>query len=172
MIADIASGPSAASESLPGRRAILREASTVYETPENWTIYRRPDLSEPAFLELCASIRQSGIKTPLEISSDDYIISGHRRRQAALLEGLEQVPCIVNGIKMADLSSAERVRWLVSRNQGCRVKSDAETYLEAAAAVDPDQAVRDAIARKAQVFTKGKNFGHRGSCHGGRDPPH
>ena len=83
MIADVASGPSAASESLPGRRAILREAGTVYETPENWTIYRRPDLNDPAFLELCASIRKSGINTPLEISGDDYIISGHRRFIAA-----------------------------------------------------------------------------------------
>ncbi len=97
MIADIASGPeSAASESLPGRRAVLREAVTVYETPENWTIYRRPDLTDPTFLDLCASIRKSGINTPLEISSDDYIISGHRRFMAAQHCGVDTLPCFID----------------------------------------------------------------------------
>ena len=83
MIADIASEPAAVAESLPGQGAVLREAIAIHETPENWTIYRRPDLTDTTFLDLCDSIRTSGINTPLEISGDNYIISGHRRYIAA-----------------------------------------------------------------------------------------
>ena len=153
MIADIASGLSAASESLPGSQAILREAITVYETPENWTIYRRPDLTDTTFLELCESIRKSGVKTPLEISSDDYIISGHRRFLAAQHCGVYTLPCFIDpSVVMGKLTRQERVALLIERNRGTRIKSDSELYLEAAAAVDPDEAIREAQDRKAQVL--------------------
>jgi hypothetical protein len=153
MIADIASEPSAATESLPGRRAIFREAITVYETPENWTIYRRPDLTDSTFLELCDSIRKAGINTPLEISGDDYIISGHRRYLAARHCGLTEVPCFIDHtVIMGELNEQERVALLIERNRGTRIKSDSELYLEAAAAVDPDDAIRQAQDRKAQVL--------------------
>ena len=153
MIADISSEPAAATGSLPGQGAVLREADAICETPENWTIYRRPDLNDPAFLELCASIRKSGINTPLEISGDDYIISGHRRFIAAQCCGINTIPCLIDPtVVMGHLDERERVALLVERNRGTRIKSDSELYLEAAAAVDPDEAIRQAQDRKAQVL--------------------
>jgi hypothetical protein len=155
MIADVANEPSAATESLPARSAVPREISTIYETPENWTIYRRPDLTDQTFLDLCDSIRTSGINTPLEISSDDYIISGHRRFLAAQHCGVCTIPCFIDHtVVMGDLTQKERVALLSERNRGTRIKSDTELYLEAAAGVDPDEAIRQAEERKAQVFNK------------------
>jgi hypothetical protein len=142
------------------RRATVRQIGTVFETPENWTIYRRPDLTDPTFVELCDSIRKSGITTPLEISSDGYIISGHRRYYAAKQCGLPQIPCFIDHtVVMDDLTVAERVTLLTERNKGIRIKTDGELYLEAAAAVDPAEAVRKAQARKYQVLNKVKTCG-------------
>ena len=142
------------------RRATLRKIGTIFETPENWTIYRKPDLNDRTFAELCDSISESGINTPLEISSDGFIISGHRRFIAAKKCGVAEIPCFVDrAIVMGDLAVAERVTLLTERNKGIRIKSDGELYLEAAAAVDPDEAVRKATARKAQVLNKVKTCG-------------
>ena len=130
------------------------------ETPENWTIYRKPSASDPAFIELCESVLEHGINTPLEVSSDNYVISGHRRLLAALESGIEEVPCLFDkSVVMEEMSGPDRIALLVERNKGTRIKSPAEQYLEAAAAVDPEQAIREAQARKAEVLNKVKTCG-------------
>jgi hypothetical protein len=155
MTTEVASPPESTAAEVSDRRAVLREAITICETPENWTIYHRPDLTERTFRDLCASIRKSGINTPLEISADGYIISGHRRFIAAQQCGLNTLPCLIDPtVVMSNLAPRERVALLISRNAGIRVKTDSESYLEAAASVDPDEAIRTAQARKAQVFNK------------------
>lgn len=136
----------------PHSRVVILDPRDVKETAENYQVYRRDD---PSFIELRASIARDGVTTPVEISKDHYVISGHRRRLAAELEG-KQLPCIIDGVVMAELSSPERVQLLVSRNLGIRVKTDVETYLEAAAAVDPEQAIREAEERRVKVFNKVK----------------
>ncbi|MEI8040846.1 MAG: ParB N-terminal domain-containing protein [Verrucomicrobiota bacterium] len=142
------------------RRIINLDLWQVHETPENWTIYRQPDASDQAWLDLCASVAAKGITSPLEISQDFYIISGHRRYRAAAACERWQLPCIVDAsIRMADLSPEERIALLAEPNKGIRIKTDSELYLEAAAAVDPDQAIRDAQSRKAAIFTKVKKSG-------------
>lgn len=137
------------------QKVVMCDPAALRETPENFHVYRRPTDNDPAWLELRASIAVNGVQAPIEISTDRYVISGHRRRLAAQLEG-KQVPCIVTPVNMAALTEAERIKLLVSRNQGIRVKSDAEAYLEAAAAVDPEEAVREARRRRAEVFDKPK----------------
>jgi hypothetical protein len=133
---------------------------SLRETPENWTIYRRPDENDPAWLELCESIRQTGINTPLEMSGDFYIISGHRRYLAAKAVGLKRIPVLVDhDIRIDPMPSAERIALLTERNKGTRIKSDGELYLEAVAGVDPEAAVAKAQAIKAQVFNKVKTSG-------------
>ncbi len=137
------------------REVVSVPVALLTPTPENWTIYRRPDESDPTWRELCESIRTSGITTPLTVSADHYIISGHRRYLAAIKSELPAVPCTIDDtISMAELPPADRVVLLTERNRGIRIKSDGELYLEAAASVDPEQAVREARARKAQVFNK------------------
>lgn len=146
-------------DSLSTNGVIHRNTVSVFETPENWIIYRKTDLTDKTFVELFNSIAQGGITDPLEISADNFIISGHRRHVAAKLLGLSTIPCLINhAVIMGDLNTAERVKLLTERNKGIRVKSDSELYLEAAAAVDPDEAVRKAKARKCQVLDKIKTW--------------
>ena len=138
----------------------------IHETPENWTIYRKPDAADNAWQDLCSSVRRDGVQQPLLVSRDKFIISGHRRFMAAFLavvgpNGREpMVPCIVrNDIIMANLPPEDRVALLIENNTGIRVKSDTEAFLEAAATVDPEAAIRKAEARKARVFNKVKKSG-------------
>ena len=126
-------------------------------TPENFSIYGKINLDDQTFVDLVTSIRETGITSPLEISGDYFIISGHRRFQAAQQAGLDTVPCFIDwNITMADLSEPERVQLLAEPNKGTRVKTDGELYLEAVAGVDPEAAVAKAQAVKAQVFNKVK----------------
>ena len=138
---------------------MVRDLWSLHETPENWTIYHRRDLTDLTFQELCASLREFGIRTPLEISRDHYVISGHRRLLAARHCGLDEAPCSIDdGVVMGQLDGPGRIALLTERNRGIRVKSDSELYLEAAASVDP-AAIRRAQVRKAQVLNKSKTCG-------------
>ena len=142
------------------RRIINLALWMIHETPENWTIYRKQDESDPTWIELCASIEANGITDPITLSLDRFIISGHRRYLAAKRCGLKSVPCIMDReVTIDDLPPGDRIALLAERNKGIRIKTDSELYLEAAAAVEPDQAIRDAEARKAQVFNKVKKSG-------------
>ena len=139
---------------------VLLPISSIRETSENWTIYRKADLADQTFKDLCISIQKNGITSPLEISADQYLISGHRRIAAAKSCGLPEVPCIIDArVFMAELSTEERVALLAERNKGIRIKTDSELYLEAAATVDPEAAIRKAEARKARILNKVKICG-------------
>lgn len=133
------------------------DVGDISETSENWQIYRQPSVDESEFIELCRSIAANGINTPVELSADRYLISGHRRYRAALKCGLRFIPATVdNTVVIEAMSSADRIALLTERNRGTRIKSDAEQYLEAAARVDPEQAIREAQERKAEHFNKAK----------------
>ena len=67
----------------------------IRPTQENWTIYRKPDVTDPTFLDLVTSIRDNGINTPLEVSSDHCVLSGHRRLAAGREYGLPRRPFFV-----------------------------------------------------------------------------
>ena len=132
---------------------------TIFETPENWTIYRKPDLNDRTFAELCDSISESGINTPLEISSDGSSRAGIAGSSAPKNAALPKFPVSLTAPSSWATCVAERVTLVDERNKGIRIKSDGELYLEAAAAVDPDEAVRKARREKAQVLNKVKTCG-------------
>lgn len=58
--------------------------------PLNADIYR-----DDADEELVASVRDHGVTTPIEVTADGVVISGHRRVSAARQAGLETVPAFV-----------------------------------------------------------------------------
>ncbi len=130
---------------------------SIGELSENWDIYRRPGDDDAAFRQLRESIAEHGILSPLEVSADGYVLSGHRRLAAATAEALAFVPVIERpDIHVGEMTPAERITFLTERNAGQRIKSDAELILEAASRVDPDEAVREAEAAKAQVLDEAK----------------
>lgn len=119
--------------------------SLLKPTPENWLIYRRPEETPYEFADLKATIKANGVTDPILVSKDLYIISGHRRHQAAVELGLETVPVMtVEAVVMTELAMSERIKLLAEFNKGTRVKSSAENIAESMAAVDSDEAVRAA----------------------------
>ena len=79
----------------------IREISIdqIFPSPENDKLYKPVDPDDPEIIALTESIREHGIKEPLLVTSDGYIISGHRRFAAARLAGLQTVPCRVEPIE-------------------------------------------------------------------------
>ena len=72
-----------------------KKISTLNPHPLNQKIYGEPDPDD----DLKHSIQEKGILTPLLISSDDRILSGHRRYFCAKESGIENVPVIVSPLK-------------------------------------------------------------------------
>jgi hypothetical protein len=134
--------------------------ASLRETPENWTIYNRP-AEEPEFLALIDSIRDHGIETPLHVSSDNYIVSGHRRHAAAIALGIEFGDAIRLDFAMGPKAPPERVAILIEHNRGSRVKTAAESIAETMAGIDPEEAIREARERKAKVYTMAQTSSSR-----------
>jgi hypothetical protein len=127
--------------------------SSIKETPENWDIYNRPGI-EPEFTALVDSIRKHGIETPLHISDDNYIVSGHRRHAAGIVAGIKSVEVIRLGFSMESKMPSERVGILIEHNRGSRHKTEQEMVREAMAEVDPESAVIEAENRRTQHLSK------------------
>jgi hypothetical protein len=87
----------------------------VIPAPENDDIYNKIAWTDPEIHELVRSIKEHGIQEPLLISTDGFIISGHRRRQAALLAELDHVPVRVHPVSRAE-NPAEFLKLLVEMN--------------------------------------------------------
>lgn len=66
--------------------------STIRPAALNDQLYDPIDASDPSFAALVDSIREHGILEPLVVSSDGYILSGHRRHAAACCLNLERIP--------------------------------------------------------------------------------
>lgn len=60
--------------------------------PENDELYRPVLADDPEIVALAESIREHGVREPLVASVDGFILSGHRRRMAAIVAGVDEVP--------------------------------------------------------------------------------
>src|SRR5262249_49486031 len=117
----------------------------IRPSPENDELYRPVDPEDPDFLELVKSIRDFGIKEPLVISLDGFIISGHRRFAAAKIVGLETVPCRRAGISRIgpDGKVTSVFMRLLREFNRQRVKSLDEVIREEVLSLNPDDAHRE-----------------------------
>lgn len=61
------------------RQPRLRPIYSISPSEENDKIYGSVDTTDDAFLALVDSIQKNGLLQPIEVTSDGYIISGHRR---------------------------------------------------------------------------------------------
>ena len=112
----------------------------IHPSPENDRIYRPVDPTDSEIIALADSITQYGIREPLAITLDDYIVSGHRRYAAAKLAGLETVPCRVEPIRRTD--DIDRFVLLLRENNRQRDKSLAEKLREEIITTDPKESYR------------------------------
>lgn len=106
-------------------------------SPENDEIYGPVDPHDPAFIALVASIARDGVREPLIVTMDSYIVSGHRRHAAAKTAGLVTMPVLVLDIFRADDRNAF-VAALREHNRQ-RVKTLGQQVREAIIDADPEE---------------------------------
>jgi ParB-like chromosome segregation protein Spo0J len=63
----------------------------IRPSPENETLYGPIDVVSTEFDELCKTIEDRGLDEPIIVTSDFYILSGHRRYAAC--SSSEKIPC-------------------------------------------------------------------------------
>ncbi len=122
----------------------------IQPSPENTSLYRPILEDDPEVIALADSIRQHGVREPLVITEDYFILSGHRRYVAAKLAGLNEVPCrMANVRRMINMRmsgcydvSDEFIKLLREYNRQ-RVKTREELLKEAAIDVDPETAYQN-----------------------------
>ncbi len=61
-------------------------------TAINDEVYRPVTEDDPAVLQLAADVDRHGLLDPIIVTTDNVIVSGHRRRMACLIAGLDTVP--------------------------------------------------------------------------------
>jgi hypothetical protein len=84
----------------PGQVRVLQlPIDDIQPSPENDSVYRPVDFSDPNFLALVYSVGRKGIVEPILITQDNYVLSGHRRLAAAKLAGFRTVPCRYDPIR-------------------------------------------------------------------------
>lgn len=98
----------------------------IKPSPVNDSVYRPPQPTDADIIALAESMTKHGVLEPLVITTDGYIMSGHRRHCAATVAGLAYVPVFVEDIRQDD---PEFVRLLVDYNRQ-RQKSLSEVIAE------------------------------------------
>lgn len=88
----------------------------VQPAPENEAVYHAFDIRDADDEALYESIKLNGVLESLTVSADGFILSGHRRHQAAMIAELGHVPIRRVGIRLSDLSADERLRVLTAHN--------------------------------------------------------
>ena len=129
-------------------RIRLLSLDSIQPSPENERIYRPVDPEDAEVRALAESIREHGIREPLVVTLDGYILSGHRRHVAARLAGLESVPCRVEPIHRAD--DPDRFTVLLREYNRQRVKSHDELLREEVVSADPEEAYQALIDHRAE----------------------
>ena len=82
----------------------VRPIDSIFPAPENDDIYKSIAWDDPEIVALARSIKEHGVQEPMLISRDYYIISGHRRRIAAYIAGLKEVPVRIHKLSRAEKS--------------------------------------------------------------------
>ena len=125
--------------------------------PENETIYKAISFDDPDIVELACSIKAIGVLEPLLVSSDGYLISGHRRACAARLAKLDHVPVRLHPISRA-LNPEEFLKLLIEMNSQ-RIKNTSELFHESLIKINPRKAHQQIVNdRKAKDVRRGASL--------------
>jgi ParB-like nuclease domain len=129
--------------SKPVRPVELRDLDMIMPAPENDLIYGAASFDDPLIHELARSIKKHGIREPILISRDGFILSGHRRRLAAQIAGLKRVPVRIEPLSRGENPDAFK-KLLVEMNSQ-RVKSTSVQLRESLIKIDPKIAVQKIV---------------------------
>jgi hypothetical protein len=157
----------------------LVPVSEIKPSPENDKIYHRVRRDDPATLSLADSIREHGLKEPLVLTQDNYVLSGHRRLAACEMAGVDSVLCryeeTVRGDGPEPIDPDAFLTLLAVYNKQ-RVKAFDEMVREEALSIDPEEAHRLLLEHrkekarvKADVLTI-RGFKHRAEITAAKKP--
>jgi hypothetical protein len=110
----------------------------IKPAPENDDTYNAIAWDDPEIHDLARSIKEHGLQQPILISRDGFIISGHRRRIAAYIAGLELVQVRVHPVSRTAHRDAF-IKLLVEMNSQ-RIKSTSVLLHESLVKIDPKKA--------------------------------
>jgi hypothetical protein len=137
----------------PGVRLVRLSLDSIRPAPENNLIYRPVRSDDPGIQDLARSIEEHGLREPIVVTADRFILSGHRRHAACRLAGVREVDCRVEPITRFD---PEFETLLVEYNRQ-RVKSFDEVVREQVITCNPDDAYRALVEhRKARAEVIGE----------------
>ncbi len=120
--------------------------SRIKPSPENDGVYRPFDATSAETRALIQSIKTNGIKEPLVLTRDFYILSGHRRYGAAKAARLKVAPCRFEEILSSD---AEFIPLLREFNRQ-RSKTLSEQLREAVIDSDPTEAYQALLEHREE----------------------
>ena len=121
---------------------------SVKPAPENDDVYKAIAWNDPEVHELARSIKEHGVQEPLLISRDGFIISGHRRRVAAYIAGLKEVPVRIHEVSRME-NHAAFLRLLVEMNSQ-RIKSASVLLHESLIKINPKKAHQQIVNDRKQ----------------------
>ncbi len=110
----------------------------IRPSPENDRLYRAIDPDDPEIVALAESVAEFGVREPIVVTRDGWILSGHRRYVAALLAGLNCVPCRIEPLRRSD--DLDRFVRLLREYNRQRTKSLDEQLREEVISLDPQAA--------------------------------
>ncbi len=120
--------------------------ASIRPSPANDKLYRPVSADDPEIRALADSIREHGLREPIVVTLDDYILSGHRRHLACRLAGLTVVPCRVENIHSTDPTFVTMLREFNRQ----RVKSLDEVAREEIVSTNPEEAHRVLLEHRRQ----------------------
>ena len=118
--------------------------SDILPSPENDDLYGAIDPKDIDLINLANDIARDGIREPLQVSLDNYIVSGHRRYVAAKLVKLKRVPVTFLALERSDHSVIEWQKILRAHNHQ-RVKPSHVRLKETLLDIDPELAHKQLI---------------------------
>jgi len=119
---------------------------SIRPSPENEKLYRPVDPLDPEIIALAGSIHDHGLRQPIVVTVDMFIVSGHRRHAACRLAGMDRVQCHVLPIRRVDDLDAFTV--LLREYNRQRVKTLDELLREEVVTADPTEAYEALIAHR------------------------
>lgn len=120
----------------------------IHPSPENDQLYQPVVSNDPEVQALADSIREYGVREPLVITRDGFILSGHRRFVAARVAGLDSVPCRVEPFNRTD--DADQFLLLLREYNRQRVKTLAEQLREEVVSMNPEAAHIELLRHRIQ----------------------
>lgn len=121
----------------------------ISPSPENDNIYGAIDFNDIDLINLSNDIAENGLREPIQVSGDGWIVSGHRRYAACQMAKLKHVSVLELELLRIEHNETEWAAILTRYNLQ-RVKSAAVRVKEALAQADPNLAIveRESLRRE------------------------